>query len=320
MLSPARLIPGGPRSTAEAMSQPVFRFAPSPNGRLHRGHAYSVLLNEAESRRLGGRLLLRLEDIDPIRCTPALAEAVIADLDWLGVRFDGLVRRQSRHMDDYRAALDRLDAIGLIYPCRCTRGDIRAAIAGRPDWPGDPDGAPLYPGTCRPPAGSVQGETGEPPAFRLDMAAALRRIEGPLGFTRFWPDGRNTRVQAQPARWGDVVLARKDTPTSYHLAVVVDDALQGVTHVVRGEDLEAATDVHVLLQRLLGLPSPHYQFHPLIRDGEGDKLSKSRGSPSLASLRGAGVTAQALRHALGFSAADPDKGEPAHQGEDRRKR
>jgi glutamyl-Q tRNA(Asp) synthetase len=288
------------------MAPPVFRFAPSPNGRLHLGHALSALTNEAEARRLGGLLLLRLEDIDLVRCRPQFAKAIMADLDWLGIRFDGPVRQQSAHFADYAAALARLDAMGLVYPCTCSRADIKIASPAACD----PDGVPLYPGTCRSRDVSARHavRTGPAPfALRLDMGRALAQAGTGLTYRRFSSDGGEEVVVAEPERWGDVVLARKDTPTSYHLSVVVDDALQMVSHVVRGEDLEAATDLHVLLQRLLRLPTPRYQFHPLIRDAEEAKLSKSRNSRPLADLRAEGVTAAEVRQALGFGpAAGPE--------------
>ncbi|MCX7323121.1 MAG: tRNA glutamyl-Q(34) synthetase GluQRS [Hyphomicrobiales bacterium] len=275
------------------MSPHVLRFAPSPNGRLHLGHAYSVLQNEAEARRLGGRLLLRIEDIDPTRCRPEFEAAILSDLRWLGVAFEPEVRRQSEHMDDYRAALLRLDAMGLLYPCSCSRSAIKAAAADPPLR--NPDGALVYPGTCR-----LNAPGADALATRLDMAKALERCGQALRYRRFWPDGRVEEVAARPERWGDVVLARKETPTSYHLSVVVDDALQGVSHVVRGQDLEGQTDIHVLLQALLWLPTPLYQFHALIRDDRDEKLAKSRGSPALADLRAAGENPAMIRRSLGF--------------------
>ena len=289
--------------------QPVFRFAPSPNGRLHLGHALSVLSNEALARRFGGRLLLRIEDIDLIRCRPEFVDGILADLDWLGICFEGSVRRQSEHFDDYGRALASLQARGLVYPCFCSRQEIKAAVAAREaengkSWPVDPDGAPLYPGLCK---GLDKAEAehrvaaGEPHVLRLDMARALAQAGDGLGYELFDEAGRRCFVPAQPARWGDVVLARKDVPTSYHLAVVTDDALQGVSHVVRGRDLEAATDVHVVLQRLLDLPTPLYHFHALLIDADGRKLAKSRASESLAELRAQGVTAAAIRQRLGFA-------------------
>lgn len=287
--------------------QPVLRFAPSPNGRLHLGHAFSALTNQRLAQRMGGRLLLRIEDIDPVRCTPALERDLRDDLAWLGVAFDPEVRRQSEHFSDYAAALDDLRRQGLVYPCFCTRQQLRAAAesaepAGGP-WPRDPDGSPLYGGCCRrlDPDERDRRSAGEPHVLRLDMTRALALAGSDLSHLVFAEGGPDRAVAVQPARWGDVVLARKDVPTSYHLAVVLDDALQGVTHVVRGADLEAATDIHVLLQKLLGLPTPRYHFHALLTDEAGHKLAKSRGSRSLADLRAEGVTAEAIRARLGFA-------------------
>ncbi|KNY20554.1 tRNA glutamyl-Q(34) synthetase GluQRS [Methylobacterium sp. ARG-1] len=282
---------------------PILRFAPSPNGRLHLGHAYSALLNADLARRMGGLCRLRIEDIDPVRSRPDLIGAIVTDLAWLGLTYPEPLRHQSRHLDSYRATLQGLIARGLAYPCFCSRGQIRAratALAGNPH---DPDGAPLYPGTCRGLDPGITAERlarGEPHTWRLDMAGALHCAAAALGYEAF--DGAETRrVVADPARWGDAVIARRDVPTSYHLAVVHDDAEEGITHVVRGRDLEAATDLHVLLQRLLGLPTPRYHHHALILDQDGEKLAKSRGSQSLADLRAAGVTPEQIRARLGFA-------------------
>lgn len=287
---------------------PVFRFAPSPNGRLHLGHALSALTNEALARRFGGRLLLRIEDIDLTRCRPEFVQGIEADLEWLGIRFEPGFRRQSAHFDDYAAALVALRQRGLVYPCFCSRQEIRSAVAAREaasgqPWPVDPDGAPVYPGSCKgldPDAMARRIMAGEAHVLRLDMAAALAMVGQSPAYTVFDAEDVRHVVQAAPERWGDVVLARKDVPTSYHLAVTVDDALQGVSHVVRGRDLEAATDVHVLLQHLLGLRTPLYHFHRLLLDDEGQKLAKSRFSQSLAVLRAGGVTATQIRRQLGF--------------------
>lgn len=295
------------------MTQPVFRFAPSPNGRLHLGHAYSALLNADLSARWGGRFLVRVEDIDIPRCRPEFEAALYDDLAWLGLTWELPVRRQSEHFDAYRAAFERLKAQGLVYPCFCTRKEIATAASQRESrcrepWPRDPDGMPLYPGTCRAlprEAAEQRIASGEPCAWRIRMESAVARIGSLPEFTRFDPSGREEPVEARPARWGDAAIVRKDIPTSYHLAVVSDDAVQGVTHVVRGADLEAATDLHVLLQRLLHLSSPRYHHHGLIRDGAGVKLSKSLGSTALTDLRAAKVTAGEIRAALGF-AAEPD--------------
>ncbi|MFC0282370.1 tRNA glutamyl-Q(34) synthetase GluQRS [Camelimonas abortus] len=289
---------------ASVQGRPVLRFAPSPNGYLHAGHAYSALVNARLARRLGGRLLLRFEDIDLTRCRPEFEAAALEDLEWLGLRFDGPPRRQSEHFDAYAAHIGRLTAMGLTYPCFCSRRQI-AAAAG-PDGPRDPDGAPLYPGLCRHiPAGEARRRiaAGEPHALRLDMAAALRRAlpPGGLAMRRLTPALVTEPVPVDPAAWGDVVLARKETPTSYHVSVVVDDALQGVTHVVRGQDLEAATAVHRLLQQLWGLPEPVYFHHRLVRDETGGKLAKSLGSKPLRQLRAEGVAAAELRASLGFA-------------------
>ncbi|WP_407521987.1 tRNA glutamyl-Q(34) synthetase GluQRS [Methylobacterium oryzisoli] len=275
---------------------PVFRFAPSPNGRLHLGHAYSALLNAEMAGRMHGRLLVRIEDIDPVRCRPDLAEAILADLRWLGLRFEEPVRRQSDHLPAYATALASLRTRGLVYPCLCSRKEIAQASLGR-----DPDGAPLYPGTCCGRADLAERiAAGAPHAWRLDMRAARAACPGSLRVDTVDAAGTPGDRPADPERWGDAVLGRKDVPTSYHLAVVLDDAAQGVTHVVRGQDLDAATDLHVLLQRLLGLPSPRYHHHALLRDPEGEKLAKSRGSLALADLRAQGVTAAEIRRRLGF--------------------
>lgn len=293
-----------------ASSSPIFRFAPSPNGRLHLGHAYSALMNERLAKRLGGTLLLRIEDIDLARCRPEFKQGIRDDLAWLGIGFKPQVRRQSLHFDDYRRALDRLDAMGLVYPCFCSRQEVKDAVrrceaeAGK-RWPRDPDGAPLYPGTCRS-LGEAElrrrREAGEPHVLRLAMDRALARAAGErLSYRLFDEAGEERDIRVDPARWGDVVLARKDVPTSYHLSVVVDDALQNVSHVVRGKDLEAATDIHLLLQHLLGLAVPRYHFHRLLSDETGQKLAKSRLSRALADLRAEGVTPEAIRQQLGFT-------------------
>jgi glutamyl-Q tRNA(Asp) synthetase len=289
--------------------QPIFRFAPSPNGYLHRGHAYSALLNAELAARWGGRFLLRIEDIDVTRCRPHFEEAIYEDLAWLGLRWESPVLRQSAEVAIYAAALARLNDMGLLYPCTASRQEIAAVVAaretasGRP-WPRDPDGAPRHPGlvpALDPADAEALVAAGEPVAWRLDMARALATLaDAPLTLCRFDLDGLEEDVAADPARWGDVVLARKDIGTSYHLAVVVDDARQGVTHVVRGRDLEAATDLHRLLQLLLDLPAPRYLHHALVCDPAGEKLAKSRRSEPLRELRARGVTAEELRRALGF--------------------
>src|SRR5690348_8078755 len=261
---------------------PVFRIAPSPNGYLHLGHALSALLNAVMADEKGGRLLLRIEDIDTARCRPEFEAAIYEDLAWLGIAWETPVRRQSEHWGDYGAALTRLEALGLIYPSFESRGEIAQLVAARQaqgGWPRDPDGTPLYPGDAKALSASEckrRMDGGEPYALRLDMQAALEKA-GALSWTESGagPGGETGTLTADPAVWGDVILARKETPTSYHLAVVVDDAVQGVTEVVRGEDLFWSTSVHRLLQQLLGLPQPTYRHHRLILDDDGRKLSKS---------------------------------------------
>lgn len=289
---------------------PVFRFAPSPNGYLHLGHAYSALLNFDLARQSGGRLLLRIEDIDPVRCRPEFQAAIIEDLDWLGISWDTPVRRQSEHFSDYRAATERLAGMGLLYPSFESRADIARLVAAeeaRGPWPRDPDGAPLYPGVARslPPAAIAELKRSDAPmALRLDMAEAIKRGGG-LTWTELGagPAGETGIVAARPEAWGDVVLARKETPTSYHLSVVIDDALQGVSHVVRGQDLFWSTSVHRVLQHLLDLPQPVYRHHSLVLDSTGAKLSKSAGSTSLRELRGRGVTPAEIRRIVGLPQA-----------------
>lgn len=298
------------------MGRPVFRFAPSPNGRLHLGHALSALLNDALARGSDGRLLLRIEDIDPARSRSELIAAIHDDLAWLGLHVEEPVRRQSAHLDTYRATVATLATRRLAYPCFCSRGTISAAVEtararGLP-VSHDPDGAPLYPGTCRRlPADAAQARraAGEPHTWRLDMVRALADAPGPHGVRSFAVEGDGAGrwvgavavEPAEPARWGDPVIARRDVPTSYHLAVVMDDAAQGITHVVRGADLRASTDLHVLLQALIGVPSPLYHHHALLRDASGAKLAKSRGSRGLSDLRAAGAHPAEIRRRLGFA-------------------
>jgi len=287
------------------MSPPVFRFAPSPNGYLHLGHALSALINDQMARASGGRLLLRIEDIDSTRCRPEYETAIHTDLTWLGLRWELPVLRQSDHWDNYRAALAGLAAMGLLYPSFETRTEITRLVAARGGaWPRDPDGAPLYPGSAKDmPDGERRRrmESGEPYALRLNMQAALARV-GPLTWLESGagPGGETGDIVANPAAWGDVILARKETPTSYHLAVVVDDAAQGITDVVRGSDLFHATAVHRLLQALLGLPQPRYRHHRLILDADGNKLSKSTQSTGLHELRAQGASPAEIRRLVGL--------------------
>jgi len=285
-----------------SFSNQTFRFAPSSNGFLHLGHAYSALLNFDMARATGGRMLLRIEDIDLDRCRPEFEQAIFEDLDWLGISWEVPVRRQSQHFDVYAAALDRLRAHKLIYPCFCSRGEIMASVAGKSDWPRDPDGSPLYPGLCKHLSEAERKRrlaSGRPAAQRIDMAAALKAVGYPLGWREARGAGADSgEVTANPALWGDAVLARKDIQTSYHIAVVLDDALQGVSDVVRGEDLFMATHLHRLLQALLDLPAPSYHHHGLLRDASGQKLSKSLRAKSLRALRQEGLSPGAARKML----------------------
>lgn len=288
-------------------NRPVFRFAPSTNGHLHLGHALSALENQRRSQALGGRLLLRIEDIDRTRCTDALEADAIDDLTWLGIAFDGPVFRQSDHFPDYQAALDKLRARHLAYPAFLTRGDVKRLVAryeadGR-IWPRDPDGAPLYPDDDRNRSDEEQQvllASGRRHAWRLDMTAALAHCRQPLFWREQLDDGSITDVAARPQDWGDVVLSRSDAPSSYHLSVVVDDAAQGITHIVRGMDLYHATSVHRLLQELLGLAAPVYHHHRLIPGPDGRKLSKSNHDTSLRELRANGATPERIRSLCGF--------------------
>ncbi|WP_108660773.1 tRNA glutamyl-Q(34) synthetase GluQRS [Acuticoccus kandeliae] len=269
----------------------MLRFAPSPNGLLHIGHAYSVIANERMADAVGRALTVRIEDIDQTRARPHFEAAILADLDWLGVDWKRPLRRQSEHFAAYEAALDALRARDLVYPSFASRREIAesARITGAPR---DPDGAPIFAGDA-----DILGEReaarrrreDEPGAWRLDMARAIAGLP-PLDWTELDGTGKSVmRVAADPLAWGDVVLARKDVPTSYHLSVVVDDAVQGISHVVRGEDLMPSTAVHRVLQGLLGLPAPLYHHHRLIMGPDGRKLSKSNGAEGLSALREAGL-------------------------------
>lgn len=286
---------------------PVFRFAPSPNGCLHLGHALSALLNHDMAKAAAGRLLLRIEDIDVTRCRPEYEAAIHDDLAWLGIEYERPVRRQSEHTNAYRAALDRLKAMDLVYPAFMSRGEVRRFVvteeaAGR-NWPRDPDGAPLYPSYDRHLSRTeveARITAGDQHVWRLEMDKALATVEGELSFIETGPAHAGT-LTLDPAVWGDVMLWRWDAPSSYHLSVVVDDALQGVTHVVRGLDLFAATPVHRLLQKLLDLPAPIYHHHRLILGNDGRKLSKSHGDTALASLRSAGLTPLDIRRRVGLA-------------------
>lgn len=286
----------------------TFRFAPSPNGALHLGHAYSALLNQKLARETGGRLLLRVEDIDTVRCTPEFEAGIYRDLEWLGIEWKKPVRRQSEHFAEYGALLDRLVREELAYPAFLSRGEIRAFIADSGQtgtWPRDPDGMPLYPPLDKALSQRERRrriDEGRPFAWRLDVEAAVARVGRGLSWTEFADESlaATKEVPARPQDWGDVVIARRDVPASYHLSVVADDALQAVSHVVRGMDLFHATGLHRLLQELLGLPAPRYFHHRLILGPDGRKLSKSLKDTGLAMLREAGATAEDVRRMVGL--------------------
>lgn len=284
--------------------QPVFRFAPSPNGELHLGHALSALLNHQAAQAMGGRFLVRIEDVDGTRARADHVAGILEDLCWLGLSFEPEIRYQSAHLADYEAALRKLDELGLVYTSFASRKEIQAEIGRHAGWPRDPDGAPLFPPFER----ALPGEEvetrlarGDLHARRLNMDRALALVPEVSGPGLFWQEsadpgfGALRAVRAEPQVWGDILLSRKDAPASYTLAVVVDDAAQGVSHVVRGQDLFHASATQRLLQQLLGLPVPLYHHHRLIVDGAGRKLSKSLKSTSLKALRAEGMTAEAVR-------------------------
>ncbi len=272
----------------------VTRFAPSPTGHLHLGHAHSALTAWRRARETGGRFLLRIEDIDAGRCRPEFARAIADDLVWLGLDWDGPVREQSTHLPEYRAVLEALLARGLLYPCFCTRADIQREIAASATAPHAPDGSVVYPGTCR--MLSIAERTrridaGESHVLRLDVVRALAGVAGTLTFE----EESDGAVTCAPDRFGDVVLARKDAPASYHLCVTHDDAVQGVTLVTRGEDLKPATDLHRLLQTAMGWPAPRYAHHRLVTDAQGRRLAKRDQAMTLRALRERGVSPQEVR-------------------------
>ncbi|MEZ5878940.1 MAG: tRNA glutamyl-Q(34) synthetase GluQRS [Tepidamorphaceae bacterium] len=291
--------------------QPGFRFAPSPTGTLHIGHAYSALLNQKLARESGGRLLQRIEDTDTTRCRPEFEQAILEDLDWLGIRFDAPPLRQSDHFPTYAKAADMLRGKGLLYPCFASRSQINEAVSGIEasgrEWLRDPDGSPHYPGIWRDAAKEEVERriaAGEPHAWRIDMARAMQGLsESRLAFEEY-PDETATQTVTRfrdPSVWGDFIIVRKDSPASFHLAGVIDEALQGITDVVRGQDLAQATGLHRVLQHHLGLKPPRYHHHGLIAGEDGEKLSKSRGSLGLSALREAGHTARDIKARLGFS-------------------
>jgi glutamyl-Q tRNA(Asp) synthetase len=264
----------------------VTRFAPSPTGYLHLGHAFSALTAWRRAREAGGRFLLRLEDIDPGRCRPEYASAIQEDLRWIGLDWENPIRVQSEHLEDYRTVLDRLAARGLLYPCFCTRADIAREINDAAAAPHGPDGGAVYPGICRnltPDQQSKRIAAGERFALRLRME---RAITAPL----WYDEEAEGAIRCDPAAFGDVVLARKDAPASYHLCVTHDDALQGVTLVTRGEDLRPATHLHRLLQHLMGWPAPRYAHHRLLTDAAGRRLAKRDHAATLRDLRASGAT------------------------------
>ena len=287
------------------MSRPVFRFAPSPNGALHLGHALSALTGFELAQRCGGRFLVRIEDIDTNRARPEYVQGIFDDLTWLGIDWEEPVLTQSEHFPDYLAAAEKLRSLGVLYPCFATRNEIVAAAdRGRLD----PEGALIYPGLWRERSAEdveLERARGQPFALRIDMQRAINLVRDKLGgaalsFTEFDSTGALRIVEADPARWGDILVLRKEMPASYFLAVVIDDARQGITHVTRGMDLCAATDAQRVLQVLLDLPQPIYHHHKLILDAAGRKLSKSRGDTSLAHLRSEGASPAHIRRLLGL--------------------
>ncbi|MGV2103337.1 tRNA glutamyl-Q(34) synthetase GluQRS [Rhizobium sp. 21-4511-3d] len=292
--------------TTTQRQKPVFRFAPSPNGPLHLGHALSAFINQDMAKASGGRLLLRIEDIDQTRCTPDFETGIYRDMDWLEIDWEKPARRQSEHFGEYQAALQTLIERDFVYPSFMTRGEVKAEVtafeAKGGSWPRDPDGSPHYPPRDR---GLTQDERGErlrsgvKHAWRLDTKRALDELGAKLDWAETG-DGDTGTIEADPAEWGDFILSRSDAPSSYHLSVVLDDALQGITHVVRGMDLFHATSVHRLLQSLLGLPAPIYHHHRLITDASGRKLSKSEGDTGLAELRAKGLSVAGVRQLVGL--------------------
>ena len=280
----------------------ITRFAPSPSGYLHLGHAFAALFAHEATAREHGRFLLRIEDIDATRCRPEYEAAIAEDLAWLGLTWDGPVLRQSERSGAYAAAIDRLRDLDVLYPCFCTRAAIRAEIAGSASAPHGPEG-PLYPGTCRAIARGEQVKrvaAGEQHALRLDVHRAVALVAARGGPTLTWRDRAAGVVACAPEALGDVVLARREIGVSYHLAVTVDDAFQGVTLVTRGADLFHATHVHRLLQAVLELPVPEYHHHRLIAGADGRRLATRDGATALRALRAAGRTAVDVRREIGW--------------------
>jgi len=293
----------------------VTRFAPSPTGRLHLGHAFSAVMAFDAARGAGGRFILRIEDIDAGRCREVFVKAICEDLAWLGLAWEHPVRRQSACLSDYERALARLDQLGVIYPCICTRKEIAAEIARSASAPHGPEG-PLYPGTCRR-AGrrtvAAAVAAGRPYALRLDLERALTRLAERGQWPLLVSEQGSPDVLARPEQLGDVVLARKDVRTSYHLAVTVDDALQGITHVIRGQDLAYATGIHRVLQALLDLPAPNYRHHRLITDGSGRRLAKRDRAATLEALRESGESPAGIRARLGLAETSSARPEASRQ-------
>jgi glutamyl-Q tRNA(Asp) synthetase len=280
----------------------ITRFAPSPTGHLHLGHAHSAIFAWRRAREAGGRFLLRIEDIDPLRCRPEFTDAILEDLAWLGLDWDSEVRVQSAHLPEYRRALDAMAVRGLLYPCFCTRADIAREIAASAAAPHGPEGV-LYPGTCRRLSAderTARVAGGEAHALRLDMAAAVATLRAPLTF-----EEGDSRFACDPAQFGDAVLARKDVPASYHLCVTHDDALQGVTLVTRGEDLRPATHLHRLLQHLMGWPEPRYAHHALLTDAAGRRLAKRDRAATIRAMRTAGLSPADVRGQAGGASSRP---------------
>lgn len=285
-------------------TQPVFRFAPSPNGELHLGHAYSALLNLRLAREYDGRCLLRIEDIDTARCTTELESRMLKDLEWIGFEWDEEPRRQSHHFEEYAEHVQTLVDRELVYPSTMSRSRIKAKVKelqqSRGYWPSDPEGVPLFPGEEHNDDKDAQNAimaSDEPFNLRLDMAKAVKSIDRSL-FWKEFTDQNVAEIPADPLAWGDIVIARKDTPASYSLCCVVDDALQGITHVVRGKDLFHATSIHIVLQSVLGLQPPLYHHHDLVLDANGNKLSKSEKSAGIRALREAGLSPEDVRARL----------------------
>ena len=277
----------------------ITRFAPSPTGHLHKGHAWSALTAYENARQKGGKFLLRIEDIDFNRCKSTHSRQILEDLDWLGIEWEEPVRVQSEHIDQYSRAATELLERGLLYPCFCTRKDIQREIEAAGQAPHGSEG-PLYPGTCkRLPSGerARRTELGESYALRLDLDKAMAEIDSSIT----WNDTLHGPQEARPEILGDIVLVRKDIRTSYHLASVFDDGLQQVTDIVRGFDLFDSTHIHCVLQRLLGFPIPTYHHHRLLTDENGNRLAKRDRSITLKSLRDAGITAKQLKKELGFA-------------------